>query len=139
MSDEEERGGPRRPGGFDPIRPGTPWKKGRGPWLRHARGPRSSASRAPVCRWSSSLPSDRGRSASPGSRPTRSPCASTLTGAEQVITRPGYQFYVPFLMDVYEIDRTQEYRMTGGEYRGDSLAPYLTVRANDGSNSGSTS
>lgn len=58
-----------------------------------------------------------------------------LTGAETVITSPGYQFYVPFLMDVYEVDRTtQEYQMTGDQFGGDHLAPYLTVRANDGSN-----
>lgn len=58
-----------------------------------------------------------------------------LTGKESVVLDPGYQFFVPFVMDVYKLDgRTQEYQMAGNEYRGTSLAPYLTVRANDGSN-----
>ncbi|MEM6671652.1 MAG: SPFH domain-containing protein [Planctomycetota bacterium] len=58
-----------------------------------------------------------------------------LTGAETVVTNPGYQFYLPFLMDVYKFDgTTQEYVMAGDTFRGSNVAPYLTVRANDGSN-----
>ena len=52
-----------------------------------------------------------------------------------MISSPGYQFYVPFVMDVYKIDRqTQEYVMRDNDYVGMSIAPKLTVRANDGSN-----
>ncbi len=58
-----------------------------------------------------------------------------LTGTESVVNDPGYQFYIPFLMDVYKLDgRTQEYLMKGADYQGPSQAPYLTVRAIDGSN-----
>lgn len=58
-----------------------------------------------------------------------------LTGTETVITQPGYQFYLPFVMDVFKVDRqTQEYTMRGDDYRGLTLAPHLTVRAKDGSN-----
>lgn len=58
-----------------------------------------------------------------------------LAGTESVVSDPGYQFYIPFLMDVYKLDgRTQEYLMKGNDYQGLSQAPYLTVRAIDGSN-----
>lgn len=58
-----------------------------------------------------------------------------LTGTETVVITPGYQFYVPFLMDIYKFDgTTQEYVMAGNSYRKTNIAPYLTVRANDGSN-----
>ena len=58
-----------------------------------------------------------------------------LTGAETVITQPGYQFYIPYLQGIYTFDRTtQEYVMSGQQYAGANLAPRLTVRANDGSN-----
>ncbi len=58
-----------------------------------------------------------------------------VTGTETVIVTPGYQFYVPFLMDIYKFDgTTQEYVMAGRGYRGANVAPYLTVRAKDGSN-----
>ncbi len=58
-----------------------------------------------------------------------------LTGTEDVVLDPGYQFFIPFLMNVYKLDgRTQEYLMKGEEYRGYSIAPHLTVRAIDGSN-----
>lgn len=58
-----------------------------------------------------------------------------LSGTEEVVSDPGYQFYIPFLMDVYKLDgRTQDYLMKGPEYRGYGQAPYLTVRAVDGSN-----
>jgi len=57
------------------------------------------------------------------------------SGAEAAASDPGYQFYIPFLMDVYKLDgRTQEYLMKGDSYQGLSRAPYLTVRAIDGSN-----
>jgi membrane protease subunit HflC len=58
-----------------------------------------------------------------------------LSGTEEIVSDPGYQFYIPFLMDVYKLDgRTQDYLMKGPEYRGYGQAPYLTVRAIDGSN-----
>jgi regulator of protease activity HflC (stomatin/prohibitin superfamily) len=58
-----------------------------------------------------------------------------LTGAETVITTPGYQFFIPFLTDIYKFDgTTQEYVMAGNSYRGTNVAPNLTVRAKDGSN-----
>lgn len=58
-----------------------------------------------------------------------------LTGTEAVVSDPGFQFYIPFLMDVYKLDgRTQEYLMKGDQYKGMGVAPYLTVRAIDGSN-----
>ena len=58
-----------------------------------------------------------------------------LSGTEEVVSDPGYQFYIPFLMDVYKLDgRTQDYLMKGPEYIGYGQAPYLTVRAIDGSN-----
>ena len=58
-----------------------------------------------------------------------------LTGAETVITSPGYQFFIPFLTDIYKFDgTTQEYVMAGNSYRGTNVAPNLTVRAKDGSN-----
>lgn len=58
-----------------------------------------------------------------------------LAGTETVIAQPGYQFYIPFLMDVYKIDRmTQEFVMEGDQYRSYNKVPFLTVRAKDGSN-----
>ncbi len=57
-----------------------------------------------------------------------------LTGSETVVVQPGYQFYLPFVHEVFKFDRTtQEYVMAGNEYRGSNRAPRLTVRANDGS------
>ena len=57
-----------------------------------------------------------------------------LTGSETVVVQPGYQFYIPFVQEVFKFDRTtQEYVMSGKEYRGANRAPRLTVRANDGS------
>ena len=54
---------------------------------------------------------------------------------ETVITTPGYQFFIPFLADIYKFDgTTQEYVMAGNSYRGTNVAPNLTVRAKDGSN-----
>ncbi|MEC8495295.1 MAG: SPFH domain-containing protein, partial [Planctomycetota bacterium] len=137
MSDDEERGGPRRPkDGFDPPWD-SEWKKGRGS---------GNSEVPPIVRTAGALLAvlvvllaALGISGRLGvTRVEANEVAlrvNYLTGTEAVITRPGYQFYVPFLMDVYEIDRTtQEYLMTGDGYRGDSVAPYLTVRANDGSN-----
>ncbi len=60
-----------------------------------------------------------------------------LTGAESVITQPGYQFYFPFIQGIYTLDRTtQEYVMAGTsrEEQAYNKASRLTVRANDGSN-----
>jgi len=58
-----------------------------------------------------------------------------LTGSETVITSPGYQFFIPLLTNIYKFDgTTQEYLMAGDGYRSTNVAPYLTVRAKDGSN-----
>ena len=58
-----------------------------------------------------------------------------VTRTETVITQPGYQFFMPFVMDVFKIDRqTQEYTMRDDHYRGHTIAPKLSVRASDGSN-----
>ena len=61
-----------------------------------------------------------------------------LTGGEEVITQPGYQFYIPYIQSIQKLDRTlQEYVMEGntrGEGRKINRADQLTVRANDGSN-----
>lgn len=58
-----------------------------------------------------------------------------LSGTEEVITQPGYQFYLPFVTEVYKLDRqTQEFVMEGESYVGVGMAPELTVRAKDGSN-----
>ena len=46
-----------------------------------------------------------------------------LTGVETVITTPGYQFFIPFLADIYKFDgTTQEYVMAGNSYRGTNVA-----------------
>lgn len=58
-----------------------------------------------------------------------------MTGEEEVITTPGYQFYIPFIQEVYTFDRTiQEFTMSGDTYRSSAQVPRLTVRAKDGSN-----
>lgn len=58
-----------------------------------------------------------------------------LTGSEEVITQPGYQIYLPFLQQIYPLDRRfQNFEMRGNRFVGNTLVPMLTVRANDGSN-----
>jgi len=58
-----------------------------------------------------------------------------LTGAEEIITTPGYEIYIPFIQEVYTFDRTtQEFTMEGNQFRSNNHVPRLTVRAKDGSN-----
>ncbi len=58
-----------------------------------------------------------------------------LSGDKEVLTTPGYKLYVPFLQGVYKLDRTpQQFLMEGTGSKGDNTAPFLTVRASDGSN-----
>ena len=58
-----------------------------------------------------------------------------LTGNEEVITQPGYKIFIPFVEEVYTFDRqTQLFTMEGRKHKHDNHVPYLTVRANDGSN-----
>jgi membrane protease subunit HflC len=58
-----------------------------------------------------------------------------ITGSTEVITSPGYQIYIPFVMDVFPMDRSpQKFMMEGKKIMHDNHVPLLTVRANDGSN-----
>jgi regulator of protease activity HflC (stomatin/prohibitin superfamily) len=58
-----------------------------------------------------------------------------ITGAEEVITTPGFKLYIPFVQEVFTLDRTtQDFLMQGAEYHDASHVPLLTVRAVDGSN-----
>jgi membrane protease subunit HflC len=58
-----------------------------------------------------------------------------ITGNTEVITSPGYQIYVPFIMNVFPMDRSpQKFLMEGTKIVNDNHVPLLTVRANDGSN-----
>jgi membrane protease subunit HflC len=58
-----------------------------------------------------------------------------LTGSLTPITTAGYQFFLPFVQELYILDkRPQNFVMQGTRYEGGSVVPYLTVRANDGSN-----
>lgn len=58
-----------------------------------------------------------------------------ITGSEEVVSQPGFKFYIPFIEDVYTFDRTtQQFQMEGSAYRHDNHVPLLNVRASDGSN-----
>jgi regulator of protease activity HflC (stomatin/prohibitin superfamily) len=58
-----------------------------------------------------------------------------LTGKEEVIPSPGIKLYLPFVQEVYKLDKTtQDFLMQGPEYVGYNHVPLLTVRAKDGSN-----
>ncbi|HIG86978.1 MAG TPA: hypothetical protein EYQ25_08045 [Planctomycetes bacterium] len=58
-----------------------------------------------------------------------------ITGNRTVITNPGYQIYIPFIEDVFKLDRTpQKFLMAGDRALGTNHVPFLTVRAKDGSN-----
>jgi len=58
-----------------------------------------------------------------------------LNGKREVVTTPGYTLYLPFVQEIYLLDRSsQEFRMEGDEYIDDNHVPRLTVRAVDGSN-----
>ena len=58
-----------------------------------------------------------------------------VSGNRTVITRPGYQIYIPFLEEVFKLDRTpQKFEMEGKRALSHNHVPFLTVRAKDGSN-----
>jgi len=58
-----------------------------------------------------------------------------LTGEREVIDRPGFKIYFPFVQKVFPLDRTpQKFLMEGKVTRSENHAPFLTVRASDGSN-----
>jgi len=58
-----------------------------------------------------------------------------VTGNRTVITTPGYQVYLPFLEEVFKLDRTpQKFEMEGKRAISYNHVPFLTVRAMDGSN-----
>ena len=58
-----------------------------------------------------------------------------ISGDKEVITTPGYKLYIPFVQGVYKLDRTpQQFLMEGSGRQSENSAPFLTVRASDGSN-----
>jgi membrane protease subunit HflC len=58
-----------------------------------------------------------------------------LTDSSETLVTPGYKFFVPFVEEVYVLDkRVQNFEMSGDVFRDDAHVPELTVRANDGSN-----
>jgi hypothetical protein len=58
-----------------------------------------------------------------------------VNGEREAITTPGVKMYIPFLQGVFKLDRTpQKYLMEGKGTNDDNHAPFLTVRASDGSN-----
>jgi len=58
-----------------------------------------------------------------------------LSGKSEVIQRPGYQFFIPFLQQAFVFDKsTQEFLMKGDRDQDENHVRKLTVRAKDGSN-----
>ena len=58
-----------------------------------------------------------------------------VTGNRTVVTTPGYQIYIPFMEEVFKLDRTpQKFDMKGNRAISHNHVPFLTVRAKDGSN-----
>ena len=58
-----------------------------------------------------------------------------VTGNRTVVATPGYQLYIPFLEEVFKLDRTpQKFEMKGDRALSHNHVPFLTVRAKDGSN-----
>jgi len=57
-----------------------------------------------------------------------------LTGKEKIVTTPGYCFYLPFIEEVFVLDKSQQkFVMEGDRARDDNHVSRLTVRASDGS------
>lgn len=57
-----------------------------------------------------------------------------LTGKEEVVVQPGYCFYMPFIEEVFILDKSQQrFVMAGDRYIDANHVPRLTVRASDGS------
>ena len=58
-----------------------------------------------------------------------------VSGNREVALDPGFKLYIPFVEEVFKIDKSsQEFVMSGTEYVDANHVPRLTVRANDGSN-----
>lgn len=58
-----------------------------------------------------------------------------LAGTAEVVQRPGYTFFLPFLQQAFLFDKsTQEFLMKGDRDRDENHVRKLTVRAKDGSN-----
>lgn len=58
-----------------------------------------------------------------------------FSGTKTAITQPGYQIFLPFIHDVFVLDKSpQNFVMSGDHTIDENHVPYLTVRANDGSN-----
>jgi SPFH domain/Band 7 family protein len=58
-----------------------------------------------------------------------------VTGNKEVMITPGVKIYLPFLENVFTLDKTpQKFVMAGNRSTGDNRASQLTVRAADGSN-----
>ncbi|MCA8978800.1 MAG: hypothetical protein H6831_11260 [Planctomycetes bacterium] len=58
-----------------------------------------------------------------------------VTGNKEVMNTPGVKIYMPFLENVFTLDKTpQKFVMTGNRSNEDNRASKLTVRAADGSN-----
>jgi hypothetical protein len=57
-----------------------------------------------------------------------------LSGNRRLVTSPGYLFVLPWLQDVYCLDKSPNaFLMKGNDSQGSNLAPRLMVRAKDGS------
>ncbi len=58
-----------------------------------------------------------------------------VTGNEEVVGRPGYRIFIPFLEQAFKFDKSpQEFKMSGDKDIDDNHVSKLTVRAKDGSN-----
>jgi len=58
-----------------------------------------------------------------------------ITGKSDIITEPGIKLFLPYIEEVFPLDRRpQKFLMEGKTYDDDNHVPYLTVRAKDGSN-----
>lgn len=58
-----------------------------------------------------------------------------VTGNEEVVNRPGYRIFIPFLEQAFKFDKSpQEFVMEGDRDIDDNHVRKLTVRAKDGSN-----
>jgi len=58
-----------------------------------------------------------------------------VTGSKTVMNSPGVKIYLPFLENVFALDKTpQKFVMAGNRSTDDNRASLLTVRADDGSN-----
>jgi regulator of protease activity HflC (stomatin/prohibitin superfamily) len=58
-----------------------------------------------------------------------------VTGNEEVVNRPGYRIFLPFLEQAFVFDKSpQEFVMSGDRDLGANQVQKLTVRAKDGSN-----